>query len=158
MIRLLIVSCLALVLAACSDETKPYLSFGGGGFVYNYRIGEMYYGFVAQVHRKLPDGAVLVARFEDPAGGAEIIDRQPVVPGRAQYMFRTPPVKGVVKDKPYTATLTLENPGGEGEIERISRTFASTADPSLFPSGPLVVGPGYTPNPDLTGPYAPAKP
>ncbi len=118
------------LLGACSeDPDAPYFAFGGGGFVYNYRIGEVYYGFVAQPRRKLPADAELVARFENPAGGPEIEVREPVEPGKTQYMFRTPPVKGVLKDRPYAVSLTLREKGSGREINRISRTFTSTGRP-----------------------------
>jgi hypothetical protein len=147
---------LFLPLAGCGeDPNAPYFAFGGGGFVYNYRIGEVYYGFVAQPRRKLPANAELVARFENPAGGPEIEVRAPIEAGKTQYMFRTPPVKGVIKDRPYAVSLSLQDEATGREISRIARTFTSTADPALMPSGPLVVGPGYAPNPNLTGPYAP---
>ncbi len=151
--RALLFATAALFLAACgNDDGKPYMAFGGGGFVYNYRIGDIYYGFVAQSQRRLPGDAELVARFEDPVGGPEIEVREPVVSGKAQYMFRTPPVKGVARDRPYKVSLALVETATGREIERIARTFTSTADPALMPEGPLVVGPGYTPNPALAQP------
>jgi hypothetical protein len=151
--RVLLFAAAVLFLAACdSDDAKPYMAFGGGGFVYNYRIGDIYYGFVAQPQRRLPVDAELVARFEDPAGGPEIEVREPVVSGKAQYMFRTPPVKGVAKDRPYKVSLALVEQATGREIESIARTYTNTADPAMMPDGPLVVGPGYTPNPALSQP------
>jgi hypothetical protein len=128
------------------------MTFGGGGFVYNYRNAEIYYGFVAQPQRRLPDGAELVARFDNPAGGPVIEVREPVVSGKAQYMFRTPAVTGVVRDRPYAVSLALVETGTGREIGRISRTYTSTADPAMMPDAPLVLGPGYAPNPAAAQP------
>jgi hypothetical protein len=84
--------------------------------------------------------------------GAEIEVREPVVSGKVQYMFRTPPVTGIVKDRPYKVSLSLVENGTGREIDRITRTYTSTVDAAQVPDAPLVVGPGYAPNPALAQP------
>jgi hypothetical protein len=148
MLRLLPVFLALLLLIGCDEQKGPYLSFAGGGFVVNYRIGEMYYGFVAKPERKLPEGSVIEARFEDPAGGAEIVVDTPVRSGQLQYMFRTPPLKGVKKDKEYRVEMRLLDKPQGTVLASLSRSFRSTADQSAIPDKPLVVGPGYMPNPE----------
>jgi hypothetical protein len=136
------------LLIGCDGDKGPYFSFAGGGFVFNYRIGEMYYGFVLKPERKLPEGSVIEARFEDPAGGPDIVLDTPTRSGQLQYMFRTPAVKGVKKDKDYRVeTRLLDKPQGT-VLASMSRTFRSTVEQSELPDKPLVVGPGYTPNPE----------
>jgi hypothetical protein len=144
------VSALAAVflLIGCDGDKGPYFSFAGGGFVANYRIGEVYYGFVAKPERRLPEGSVVEARLEDPAGGPEIVIDTPTRSGQLQYMFRTPPVKGVRKDKDYRVELRLLDGPQGAVLGSVSRTFRSAADQSELPDKPLVVGPGYMPNPD----------
>jgi hypothetical protein len=148
MLRLVSALPALLLLIGCDEQKGPYLSFAGGGFVFNYRIGEMYYGFVAKPERKLPEGSVIEARFEDPAGGPEIVIDTPVRSGQLQYMFRTPAVKGVKKDKDYRVEMRLLDKPRGTVLASISRSFRSTADQAAFPDKPLVVGPGYTPNPE----------
>jgi len=137
-----------LLLIGCDGDKGPYLSFAGGGFVFNYRIAEVYYGFVLKPERKLPEGSVIEARFEDPAGGPDIVIAAPARSGQLQYMFRTPAVKGVRKDKDYRVEVRLlDKPQGTA-LASMSRSFRSTADQSELPDKPLVVWPGYTPNPE----------
>jgi hypothetical protein len=136
------------LLIGCDDQKGPYLSFAGGGFVFNYRIGEVYYGFIAKPQRKLPEGSVIEARFEDPAGGPEIVVDRPARSGQLQYMFRTPAVKGVKKDKEYRVEMRLLDKPQGTVLASMSRTFRSTADQAAIPDKPLVVGPGYAPNPE----------
>ncbi len=58
----------ALFLTACGeDPNAPYLNFAGGGFVFNYRNAEAFYGFVAKPVRTLPEGGSIEAQFEVPA-------------------------------------------------------------------------------------------
>ena len=148
MLRWLPVLLALCLLTGCDEQKGPYLSFAGGGFVVNYRIGEMYYGFVAKPQRKLPEGSVIEARFEDPAGGPEIVVDTPARSGQLQYMFRTPPLKGVKKDKEYRVEMRLLDKPQGTVLASLSRSFHSSADQSAIPDKPLVVGPGYMPNPE----------
>jgi hypothetical protein len=136
------------LLIGCDGDKGPYLSFAGGGFVFNYRIGEMYYGFVVKPERRLPEDSVIEARLEDPAGGPDIVIDMPTRSGQLQYMFRTPAVKGVKKDKDYRVEMRLLDKPQGTVLASMSRTFRSTVDQSELPDKPLVVGPGYTPNPE----------
>jgi hypothetical protein len=63
-------------------------------------------------------------------------------------MLRTRALKGVKQGVPYKVVVEiLDKPGGE-VIQRLERTFKSDIDQSILPEAPLVVGPGYTPNPE----------
>ena len=48
---------------------KPYLAFAGGGFIFNYRVSDVFYGFNVHVTKPLASGSIIEAEFEDPAGG-----------------------------------------------------------------------------------------
>lgn len=151
---------LALNLAACDGgDEGPYFEFSGGGFVFNYRYAEASYGFVARVLRKPPEGGVLEAVFQDPAGGPDIVLRQPVRPGRSSYKFETPPVTGVRKAVDYRVELRLLAPPGTGGgaevLASIARTFRSSQDQAVLPREGLGTGPGYH-RPDGSVPEAPA--
>ena len=133
-------------LAACSDsaqEGEPYVEFAGGGFVFNYRLAEADYGFVARVRRRIPSGTVLEARFEDPAGGAPLVVTQTARWGRVEYVFRSPPVRGVEAGREYRVELRLLEPGTGRLLGAQARTFRAELDQEVLPERAPVVGPGY---------------
>lgn len=143
-LRLGLVQLAAALLVACGDGADaPYLELAGGGFVLNYRLAEADYGFVVRVLRRLPEGSVLEARFEDPAGGPPIVVRQPARATRSQYVFRTPPVRGVVAGRDYRVELLLLGAGGGVALARLEHAFHADVDQTVLPARPPVVGPGY---------------
>ncbi len=149
-IALLAVLALGLFLAGCNEDTqRPYLNFAGGGFVFNYRIGQAFYGFVAKRQKAMPDGAVLEARFEVPGSDKPLIQRQPTKTGMLQYAFRTPPLRGIVKDHRYKVELKVIDGASGKELASYSKTFYTHVDQRSLPDKPLVLGPGYTPNPEV---------
>ena len=138
-----------LVLAGCGEDvTKPYLEFAGGGFVFNYRNAEAFYGFVAKPVRPLPEDAVIEAAFEVPGKTAPLVLTQRARSGQMQYTFQSPPLTGIVKDHPYKVVLRVLDGAGK-ELARYEHGFKSDIDQAAMPGKPLVVGPGYEPNPDL---------
>ena len=140
---------LVLLLAGCGEEDGPRVAFVGGGFVFNYRQAEITYGFVARIDGQAPEGSVLEAVFEDPAGGPPIILRQSVLSTRRSYKFETPPVTGVRSDHDYQVELRLLAPGAAPEaapetvIASNARSYRSQLDADILPAQPLAVGPGY---------------
>lgn len=127
---------------------KPYLHIAGGGFLFNYRIAEVSYGFTAMVARPIPTGTIIEASFEDPQGGRDLIVRRRVGTDTARYGFQSPPVRGVAAHHPYRVTVTVidrerKNPE---PIWRHSFTIASQISDDVMPERPLTVGPGYTRN------------
>ena len=139
----------ALFLAGCSeDPNAPYLSFAGGGFVFNYRNAEAFYGFVAKPLRTLPEGGVIEAQFEVPGNPEPAIVQEKVVKGQIQYSFKSPLLTGIQAKHGYKAVLRLIDAQGK-EIARYEQNFHTDVDQSTLPSQPLVVGPGYQQNPDL---------
>jgi hypothetical protein len=141
-------SLVLLVLAGCDDTSKPIASFAGGGFIFNYRIGEAFYGVVIKTEKGLSPQAVIEAEFQDPAGGKPIEVSEKIRSDQRKYMLRTPPLKGIEKGVSYKVVVKiLDQPGGK-VIQRLERTFKSDIDQSIMPDTPLVIGPGYTPNPE----------
>jgi hypothetical protein len=139
-----LVALLALALAAaCSPEDGPYLEFLGGGFVFNYRLAEADYGFVVKRLRRIPGGTVIEARLENPAGGAPFVLRETASWDRLEYVFRSPPVRGVVAGREYRVEVRLVNPADQRVIATYARTFRSDVDQSVLPERPPVVGPGH---------------
>lgn len=141
----------AAVLIGCSSDNgdKPYFEFAGGGFIYNYRLATADYGFVVKVLRKLPEGAVIEAEFEDPAGGPPIVIREVVRAGRRYYKFETPPVKGIRAGNDYRTEVRLIEVGTHRVIARYTKSFHADIDQSILPDVPSVIGPGYQRNPDV---------
>lgn len=138
----------ALLLSAlpgCSDgdPDAPYVEFAGGGFVFNYRLAEAYYGFVVRRLRRIPAGTILEVEFEDPSGGKPIVIRQTALPTRLFYKFETPPVQGVRASIDYHVVLRLIDPATQRTLARYGRSFRSDVDQSILPGRPPVVGPGY---------------
>lgn len=140
----------AAMLAGCSSENdkSPYLELRGGGFLFNYRVAEATGSLVLGPLRTLPAKSVIEVNFENPAGGAPIVLRQEVRPDEDKFDFNTPPLTGIVKDKPYAVTIRLLDKDGK-ELQRIEKPFKSNLDEAMLPEKPLSIGPGYEPNPDL---------
>lgn len=144
---------LGIAMAACDDQgetaaDEPYLEITGGGFVFNYRVADAYYGFVARPLRSLPEGASLEARFEDPAGGPGYLEQQPAADNALRYSFRSPPLQGIEAGRPYAVELRLVAEDQKTVLQTLTRTYTSQLDQEVNPEKPLTVGPGYHKNPD----------
>ncbi len=140
---------IVLTLAACGDPNKPYLSFAGGGFIFNYRIAEVNYGFIMRVHRALPTGAIIEAEFQNPNSPDPIVVRRTVQPKIVKYDFRTPALKGVEADKKYQVTVRLLEKESHRVIATYSKFFVTNLDQSVLPDIAPTFGPGYQRNPQL---------
>lgn len=144
-----LVALLALALAAaCSPEDGPYLEFLGGGFVFNYRLAEADYGFVVKRLRRIPEGTIIEAVLENPAGGAPFVLRETASWDRLEYVFRSPPVRGVVAGRDYRVEVRLIDPADRRVFATYARAFRSDVDQSVLPERPPVVGPGHQPAPE----------
>jgi hypothetical protein len=140
---------MGLTLAGCGeDPSAPYLEFAGGGFIFNYRNAEAFYGFVAKPLRTLPEGGVIEATLDMPNGAKPFVATEKVVPGQLQYSFKTPFLTGVQKGHEYKAVMRVIDSSGK-QLARYERTFHTDVDQATLPSKPLVVGPGYQQNPEL---------
>lgn len=114
----------------------------------NYRRAEAEYGFVARRVRRVPEGTVLEARLEDPSGGAPFVFREPVTWNRMEYVFRSPPVRGVKAGRGYRVELRVMDAESGRVLAVYTRTFRSEVDQSVLPDHPTVTGPGHQPVPD----------
>jgi len=149
MMRKTVLFTLGILLAGCvEDPNAPYLSFAGGGFIFNYRNAEAFYGFVAKPLRTLPESSVIEAQFEVPGRAEPAVSSEKVVQGKVQYSFKSPNLRGIVANHHYKAVMRLIDAQGK-EVARYERTFHTDVDQSALPDQPLVVGPGYQKNPNL---------
>jgi hypothetical protein len=128
---------------------KPYLGVLGGGFIYNYREGEEFYGLTTMVQKPLAEGSIVEVEFENPSGGKPFIVSQRVSARTDRYAFQSPDVHGVVANKPYHVTIRIYDRERKELIWSTTRSYKSDLDDSVVPKKPVVIGPGYTPNPDL---------
>jgi hypothetical protein len=138
---------LLVLAAACSPDDGPYLEFLGGGFVFNYRHAEADYGFVVKRLRRIPEGTVIEAILENPGGGEPFILRESAAWDRLEYVFRSPPVRGVQAGRDYRVEVRLLDPQSGRVLAIYARTFRSDVDQSVLPERAPVVGPGYQPAP-----------
>jgi hypothetical protein len=129
------------------EDDGPHLEFLGGGFVFNYRLAEAEYGFVVKRLRRIPDGAIIEARLENPAGGEPFVLRETAAWDRLEYVFRSPPVRGVQAGRDYRVEVRLLDPADRRVIATYARTFRSDVDQAVLPERASVVGPGHQPAP-----------
>ncbi len=143
---------LAATLIGCTngDGDKPYLEFAGGGFIYNYRLATADYGFVVRRVKKIPQGTIIEAEFENPGGGPPIIIQQLAQSTRLSYKFETPPVTGIKANTDYRVEVRLIDPNNNEVFARYSKSFHADVDQAILPEKPPVVGPGYQPNPAVS--------
>jgi hypothetical protein len=142
---------LVLMSASCRDQAgDQYLELTGRIFVFNYRVAIATYVVTFAKLRPVPDGATLLTVFDNPAGGGVIELTQKVWPKIDNIAVQSPPVFCIVKDKPYAFKSTLLGPDGT-RLQEISGEVISSLDQTVLPDRPLVVGPYYTPNPELKG-------
>ena len=119
----------------------------GGGFVFNYRVADAFYGFTAAVIRPLPTGSVIEASFENPAGGEPFVVRQRVGTESIRYSLRTPPLQGIEADKPYAVKIRVLDRDDRKVLWAHERSYRSEIASEVMPEQPLTVGPGYARNP-----------
>ncbi len=127
----------------------PYLKILGGGFMFNYREAEIFYGFTAQVVRPLASGSIIEATFEDPAGGAPLVVSERVSTMTDRYALRTPPVRGVEAKKPYRVEIRVYDRTKTTLLWQEEHSYASQIADTVVPEKPLMIGPGYHRNPEL---------
>ena len=130
---------------------QPYLEVLGGGFMFNFRNAEAFYGFTAEVVRPLASGSIIEASFEDPAGGAPHVVSERVSPMTDRYALRSPPLSGIEAKKPYRVSIRVYDRKRETLLWQAERTYASQLSGEVVPERPLTVGPGYHRNPELAG-------
>lgn len=150
---LTLVAVFGLVAGGCSEpELDNRLVYEGGGFLFNYRIGEVRYGVRVAARPPLPPGTIVEARLQNPAGGDDFVIRQIARPDQTKYVFESPALSGVQKDVPYRVEVIVLDKENGRELQRLGRELVSSLDQSSNPDRPLTLGPGYHKNPAAFSP------
>ena len=120
-----------LAVSACRESggEGEYFAIGGKIFVFNYRVATATYLVNLVPLQPVEEGQTAVASFEDPAGGEPIVVRQKIWPNMAKTTIESPPLRCVVKDRPYEVSIAIEGPDG-AVMQTIETTMASSEDQS----------------------------
>jgi hypothetical protein len=149
-LTLTLLALLALASGCRESGNEEYLVLTGKVFIFNYRVATATYVVTLAKSKPVPDGSVVLAEFENPAGGEPLRVEQKVWPRSDKVALESPPLSCVVKDKPYQFSIRLIGPD-KTTLQTLDSTLTGTLDQTVLPDRPLVVGPVYTPNPDLAG-------
>jgi hypothetical protein len=141
----------AVALGACRDTGKDQLfAISGKLFEFNYRLAIATYVITLKPLRPMVDGQVAVVSFQNPAGGDPLIVNQKIWPKLPHITLTSPPLTCVVKDKPYSVSIRIQDASGT-LLQSIDTTMTSSEDQTMLPDRPLVTGPIYELNPELAG-------
>lgn len=146
---LLIALPLVLLLAACQREAGPDpLKLTGKMFVFNYRLAYATYMVTLEQTEPLPEGSIVKAEFENPAGGAPLTLERKIFPNLTRVVLESPDVTCVKKNQPYKVAISLLGPDGD-TLQALETQVTSNIDQSILPEKALVVGPAYDKNPEV---------
>lgn len=148
-IRGIALACLltALVAGCRDDGGDAVFELDSRVFVFNYRVATATYLVNIAPNKPTRDLRVAVMSFEDPAGGGDIVVRKEIQPGYVMTTIYSPPVRCILKDKPYSISIRIENDEG-AVLQQLDTTLVSSQDQTDLPDQALVDGPLYQQNPD----------
>lgn len=147
--RIGIICTAILCLSACQrEEQREAVKISGRMFVFNYRVAIATYLVTLQPTAPIEEGSTVEADFENPRGGAFLNIKEPLFPQSSKITLQSPPIECIREGRPYQVKIRIRAPDGH-VIQTIDTSITSDADQSILPAKPLVVGPLYTPNPDV---------
>ncbi|WP_313591491.1 hypothetical protein [Agrobacterium cavarae] len=147
--RWLALPLILIALAGCKrEEQRDVAKISGRMFVFNYRVAVATYLVTLQTQVPIEEGSVIEAEFENPRGGEALTVSERLFPKNSKIVLQSPPVECVRQDRPYKVTIRLRAPDGH-VMQTLETKVTSDTDQSLLPAKPLVVGPLYTPNPEV---------
>ena len=139
----------AVSMASCQREDHGDIAkLSGRMFVFNYRVATANYLVTLQPLAPITTGSTAEVEFENPRGGAPLSTVEKLFPKTEKIVLQSPPIECVKKGRPYKVTIRLKDADGLLR-QTIETSISSNTDQSLLPAKPLVVGPLYTPNPDV---------
>jgi hypothetical protein len=140
---------LLLSLAACQRETGPDpLKLTGKMFVFNYRLAYATYMVTLDRTEPVPEGSMVRAEFENPAGGAPLTLERKLFANLTRVALESPDISCVKKGVPYKVAIRVVGPDG-AVLQSLETQVTSNVDQSILPAKALVVGPGYDKNPEV---------
>lgn len=141
--------CLAILgLVGCQREAEGPLKLSGKVFIFNYRLAYATYVLALEKVGPVEEGMRVVARFQNPAGGEDLVTERKLFPKLDKVSLESPDVTCIRKGVPYRITINVLGPDGS-ERQRLETTLASTLDQDVLPARALVIGPAYEKNPDM---------
>jgi hypothetical protein len=141
----------ALLFAACTDEARQsYLSLSGRLFIFNPRVASATYVVTLAINKSPPAGSRVIATFDNPAGGPQLVVDQKIFPAQEKLSLESPNLICIKKGRRYAFQVVLKDAAGQ-ELQRVESSIESTLDQSIMPDAPLVQGPAYEPNKLLKG-------
>lgn len=141
-----------LLLVACQrEEGKTLVEVGGHVFIFNYRLSTAVYEIALRKVGDIPEGSVVTAEYENPAGGEPLTTSSKIFPFWRQIALESPPLRCVVKDRPYKVTIRILGPDRR-ELQMLETSVTSSLDQSILAARPLVTGPAYDKNPEVYKP------
>jgi hypothetical protein len=132
-----------LLLGGCQRATEDYITINGKVFIFNIRYARAFYMLTLNRLPATPDDAVVVAEFEDPAGGPPLVKEQKVFPRMTRIDLQSPDLNCIVTGRPYSIRIMLKSAQGE-TLQTIETTLISTLDSTMLPEHALFEGPVYT--------------
>ncbi|HEV7310258.1 MAG TPA: hypothetical protein VGO12_28945 [Ensifer sp.] len=140
---------IALAASGCQRETGPDpLKLTGKMFVFNYRLAYATYMITLAKTEPVPDGSIVVVRFENPAGGDALVLERKLFPKLEKVVLESPDLTCVKKDRPYMVTIEVKGPAGQS-LQTLETSVVSDIDQDIMPAKALVEGPAYDKNPEV---------
>jgi hypothetical protein len=144
----LLVFCLALASGCRDRDENAYVRLTGNIFIFNYRIAEVNFVVTLAKTKPTPEGAKVIGRFDNPAGGERIVIEKKIFVNNDKIVLESAALRCVVKDRPYLFEIEVRG-ADSAVLQKLSGKLVSSLDQNRLPDRPLVVGPVYTPNPEL---------
>lgn len=136
-----------LLMAGCQRETGPDpLKLTGKIFVFNYRLAYATYMITLSKLEPVPEGSIVVATFENPAGGEPLTLTRKLFAKLEKVVLESPDITCVKKERPYAVRIEVKGPAGQA-LQTIETTVTSDIDQDMMPAKALVEGPAYDKNP-----------
>jgi hypothetical protein len=139
------------ILAGCQRESETLVDVSGHIFVFNYRVAIATYLVTLNKKAPIPEGAVAIAEFENPAGGDPLVVNEKIFPAWDKITLQSPPIHCVKENRPYSVAIRLVDASGK-TLQSLKTMVTSDTDQSVMPAKPLVIGPLYTKNPEVFKP------
>jgi len=140
---------IVLALAGCQRPAGDLYELNGRIFVFNYRLAYATYLITLQRMKPVEEGMRLVASFENPAGGENLVVERKIFPAQEKISIESPHIECVRKDRPYAVTIDIFD-ADDRLVQTVETKVTSDLDESILPKEPLVSGPAYDRNAKAT--------